>query len=102
MNIKPTNRLTRAIVMFLARHTPRCHDMTRLISQELETAHPPGTRLRMRLHFWICAWCQRYRDQLRLMRKAMHRCDEQHPPAAAPKLSSDTKDRLKEALTKPS
>jgi hypothetical protein len=98
MKIEPTNWLTTAIVKFLARVTPRCHDMTRLISQSQEEPLPPGTRLKMRLHYVICVWCERYRDQIALLRKALPRCEEHIPPSRTPPLSESAKDRLKKAL----
>ncbi len=98
MRIEPTNRLTTAIVKYLASVTPRCHDMSRLISQSQETVLPLGTRLKMRLHYIICAWCERYRNQLGFMRKALHQCDDKVPESPKGALSSSAKDRLKEAL----
>jgi hypothetical protein len=98
MNIKPTNWLTKNIVTFLARVTPRCHDMTRLISQSQDTTLPPGTRMKMRLHYWVCEWCTRYRNQVRFMRKALHVCDEPPPGSHSPTLSSGAKDRLRQSL----
>jgi hypothetical protein len=98
MRIEPTNRLTTAIVKYLARVTPRCHDMTRLISQAQETVLPLATRVKMRLHYIICVWCGRYRDQLGLMKKALHECDDHPPEKPKRTMSAETKDRLKEAL----
>ena len=100
MNIEPTNWLTTKIVMFLARHTPKCHDMTRLISQERDTPLPWGTRLEMRLHCWICVWCLRYRDQLGFIGRALHVCPEEPVPPDAPGLPAEAKERLRRALQK--
>lgn len=98
MRIVPTNRLTTAIVKYLARVTPRCHDMTRLISESRETVLPLATRMKMRLHYLICVWCERYRDQLGFMGKALHQCDDHPPQAPKREMSVETKERLKEAL----
>lgn len=100
MNIEPTNWLTTKIVMFLARHTPKCHDMTRLISQEQDAPLPVATRVKMRLHYTICVWCARYRDQLGFVRKALHVCPEEPVPPASAGLPQDAKERLKRALEK--
>ena len=99
MNIKPNHWLAAKIVGLLAQITPRCHDMTRLISRSQDAALPIGTRIKMRLHFWICAWCVRYRVQVRFVRTALHVCPE--PPLSLPagKLSADAKQRLKQALS---
>ena len=99
MNIEPNNWLTRRMVGFLARITPRCHDMTRLISQSQDAALPAGTRMKMRMHYWICAWCLRYRDQIRFVRKALHVCPEPLPSSPEGKLPADARLRLKQALS---
>ena len=100
MNIEPTNWWKTKIVMFLARHTPKCHDITRLISAAQDNPLPWGTRVKMRLHFWICAWCARYRDQLGFMRKAMRVMPEESAPGASG-LSAESKERLKRAFQEP-
>ena len=98
MNIEPNNWLTKRMVGFLARLTPRCHDMTRLISQSQDTPLPLGTRIKMRLHYWICTWCRRYRDQIHFVRKALHICPEEPVPPKGAALRVEAKERLKEAL----
>ena len=102
MNIEPTNRLTTAIVMFLARVTPRCHDMTRLISQSQDGSLPLVTRIKMRMHYWICIWCRRYDGQIRFVRKALHICPEEPVQFKGPALNAQSKERLKQALRKAS
>jgi len=98
--IEPTNRWKTKLVMFIAEHTPKCHDMTRLISQSMEGPLPLHTRVAMRFHYLICVWCERYRDQLRFLRKAVHSCPahEEEKPRAA--LSAEARDRLKLAARK--
>ncbi len=45
-------------------HTPTCAEMSRLTSRALEQPPASETRLKMRLHFLICAWRRRYSEQL--------------------------------------
>lgn len=92
--MEPTNWWKKKIVEWIAAHTPRCHDMTRLISQSQDAPLPRGTRVKMWLHYRICVWCERYRDQLGFIGKALRRCD--HEPG--PKLDDDAKERLKRKL----
>ena len=98
MNNEPNHWLTAKIVGLLARITPRCHDMTRLISRSQDADLPVGTRVKMRMHYWICAWCVRYRDQVRFVRKALHVCPEPQPSSLMGKLPADARQRLKQAL----
>lgn len=98
--IKPTNWWKEKFVTFVAEHTPECHDMTRLISQSLEGPLPLRTRIVMRVHYWICAWCARYRDQLVFLRKAVKSCPEHGEEKLQGNLTAEARERLKEALRK--
>ena len=73
-----------------------CHDMTRLISQAQDGVLPRTTRWRMKLHFFLCVWCRRYRRQLGLLRRAFTRLPELDAPEE--KLPPNVKARLKEKL----
>lgn len=89
------------IAGFLIRITPACNEMTRLLSESMDHSLPLVTRIKMRLHFLICKWCERYKNQLLFVRNAVRRHPEKleghdtSPPAG---LSSEAKERLKEAL----
>lgn len=95
--IEPTNWWKTKVVMFVATHTPKCHDITRLISESMDHPLPLRTRISMRLHYLICVWCQRYRDQLALLRKAL-RVGLSQEPERVHGLSPDARTRLKVAL----
>jgi len=96
--IEPTNWWKTKVVMFIAKHTPKCHDITRLISRSMDSPLPLRTRFALRIHYLICVWCQRYRDQLALLGKAL----KTGPPPDTEKmrggLSPDARTRLKIAL----
>ena len=91
---------SRAYVLFVAGVTPRCRDITRLLSQELDHPLPWHRRLLIRLHLTVCVWCERYGEQLRSLRvfsrcfpeRGCERGDTVLPPAA--------RERLKETLRK--
>jgi len=84
--------------MFIAVHTPKCHDITRLISQSMD--HPLALRARfsMRIHYLICAWCERYRDQLLFLRQALRTPPRENANQAGGTLSADARARLKIAM----
>jgi hypothetical protein len=96
--IEPTNWWKTKLVMFIAKHTPKCHDITRLISQSMDGQLPLRTRLAMRVHYIICVWCTRYRDQLALTRKAMHVCPDEGVEKMEGELEATAKARMKERL----
>lgn len=88
------------LVGWLIRVTPSCREMTRLLSDAMDRPLPWKTRVKMRVHFLICKWCERYKNQLRFLREAVRRHPEQisSDDVATPRLSSDAKDRLKSRL----
>ena len=96
--IEPTNWWKTKVVMFIAEHTPKCHDITRLISQSLDRPLPLRTRIAMRIHYLICVWCERYRDQLGFLRKAVKSCPEHGAERMRGNLSPDARTRLKTAF----
>jgi hypothetical protein len=67
-------------VVWVWQHTPHCTEILRLASQSLEQPLPFRTRLKMRLHFLICVWCERYVKQLKFLHRAgaqlEHRADD--------------------------
>jgi len=69
-------------VVWVWNHTPNCAEMARLSSRSLE--QPPGFKLRMkmRLHWLICAWCKRYASQLHFLHTVAPRLGE--PPGGWP------------------
>lgn len=92
------------IVGWLIRLTPTCKDMTQLLSEGMDRPLPLGTRVKIRLHFLICKWCERYKNQLIFLRQAVRRHPEQLEGEAVtppPALSSDAKARLKQTLRQP-
>jgi hypothetical protein len=78
--------------------TPRCHHMTRLISQEREHPVDPLTGLRMKLHYKVCVWCERYRDQIALISELSKKFSESVPPCHD--MGEDAKLRIHEAVKK--
>jgi hypothetical protein len=96
--IEPTNWWKTKLVTFIADHTPKCHDITRLISQSLERPLPLRTRIAMRVHYLICVWCERYRDQLGFLGKALKSCPEIGVEKMRGGLSPAARAKLKTAL----
>ncbi|MGB8170190.1 MAG: zf-HC2 domain-containing protein [Chthoniobacteraceae bacterium] len=96
--IEPTNWWKTKLVMFIAEHTPKCHDITLLLSESLDRPLPLRTRIAIRIHFLICVWCKRYRDQLGLLRRALHSSAELGTEKMSGGLSPDARTRLKIAV----
>lgn len=98
--IKPMNRLQTNYVNFVARVTPRCHDMIRLLSESMEHRMPWRTRVLIRLHFTICVWCARYAKQLQQIRSFSRMFPEKAGGHGAEVLPVASRERLDEAVRK--
>ena len=94
------NWLKASYVRFVARVTPRCHDMTRLLSESMDHPLPWRTWVRMQLHFTVCVWCSRYARQLRQIRTFSRMFPEKAGDHGTETLPVGSRERLKEAVRK--
>jgi hypothetical protein len=82
-----------------------CREVTRLVSQSMDTRLAWHQRLAMRFHLLYCVWCRRYAAQILFLRRAAKNLPAETSDSCAPKLSPEAKDqmsqRLKEALNTP-
>ena len=65
--MKLLSSLKTKFVVWVWNHTPTCAEMSRLTSRALEQPLTFTTRIKMRLHFVICAWCRRYFKQINFL-----------------------------------
>ena len=91
-------RLARPFVLFVAGVTPRCREITRLLSQELDHPLPWPRRLLVRLHLTACVWCARYGEQLQSLRVFSRFLPERGCEHGAETLPPASRERLKELL----
>jgi len=75
-----------------------CRQVTRLVSQSMDTRLAWHQRLAMRVHLLYCVWCRRYASQIRFLRKASKNFSPEAPDPAAPTLSAEDKERMRERL----
>ena len=87
------------LVKFIGKHTPKCREMVRILSQSMDEPMPLTTRIKKRLHFLICCWCQRYEEQLRYMRHTVGRFPEHADEASDAPFSGEARERIKRRLT---
>jgi hypothetical protein len=90
--------LSKIYINLICLITPRCREMARLISAEQEKSPPFLVRLRMRWHYSICVWCERYRDQVGLLGKLSRMFADESCKHRKNQLTDEAKTRLKEAL----
>ena len=77
---------------------PNCGEMSRLASRSFEQRFSLITRLKMRLHYLVCVWCQRYQKQLSFLHKAIHDHPEKLSDTTPARLSPEARERLKRKL----
>ena len=92
------NWFERLLVGFIANHTPKCREVIKLLSQSMEVKLPVTTRIKLRFHYLICIWCQRYEKQLRALRKIASSLPEHVDSCCPETLPESSKERLKQAL----
>ncbi len=92
------NWFERLLISLIASHTPKCREVVKLLSQSMDVKLPITTRIKLRFHYLMCAWCQRYENQLRALRKVSSALPEYVDDCCSESLPDSSKERLKQAL----
>ncbi len=71
---------------------PSCKDVSRLVSESMDSGRPLGAHTR--LHMRLCKVCRRLAEHFALLRKAACRSED-----ACPGLSPEAKDKLRKLLS---
>ncbi len=87
-------------VVWVWSHTPTCAEMSRLTSRALDQPLTLKMRLKMRLHFVICAWCRRYFEQINFLHTHASRLGVQMAELPGRGLTADAKTRIKTQVRK--
>jgi len=90
-----------ALVKLIGKHTPKCRDMVRILSQSMDEPMPLTMRIKKRFHFLICCWCQRYEEQLHYLRDTAQKFPEHADEASDASVSNEARERWKEAVRGP-
>ena len=98
MALQAYDKLKHSIRYFLLRRLPTCQQTVEKISESME--HPLTWResINLKLHLWICAWCQWYLEHLQIIREVA-RANAEAPDLTGPTLSSEARERIKRNLT---
>ena len=83
------------LVIFIGKHTPKCREMVRILSRSMDEPMPLTMRIRKRIHYLICCWCQRYEEQLRYIRDTASRFPEHADKASDASFPPEAKERIK-------
>ncbi len=92
------NRWQTMLVKFIGKQTPKCREMVRILSQSMDEPLPLMMRIKKRLHFLICCWCQRYEEQLHYIHETARQFPEHAGEASDVPFPPDAKERIKQKL----
>ena len=87
------------LVIFIGRHTPKCREMVRILSDSMDRPMPLSMRIKKRMHYLICCWCQRYEEQLYYLRKTASAFPEHVDKSSDALLSPSSKTRIKNKIS---
>jgi hypothetical protein len=85
-------------VLLICRFTPTCPEVIRILSEGMDKKLSLATRIKLRVHFLMCSFCERYMKQLKYMRQVAREFPEKIGEVSDASLPSDAKERMKEAL----
>jgi len=102
MPLKLYDKLKHTIRYWLLRRLPTCQQTVEQISQSMERSLSLQEQIKLKLHLWICAWCQWYMEHLHLIREtARAQADEPPEILSGAGLSAEAKERIRRRLTNP-
>jgi hypothetical protein len=85
-------------VVWVWNHTPSCAEMSRLTSRALEQPLTLKIRIKMRLHFVICAWCRRYFEQINFLHETAPRLGSKLGALPAHGMSAEARQRIMQRI----
>ena len=90
------------ILHWLARRLPDCKTITPKLGESLDRKLDLWTWFIMKLHMFTCGPCRRYLNQIKFIKKAVHKAGERLSGDADPRirLSTDAKNRIRQNLRK--
>src|SRR5881394_4404946 len=86
------------IVLLICRFTPTCPEVIRILSLGMDKPLPLSMRIKLRIHYLMCSFCERYAKHLTYMREVAREFPEQMGDVSDATLPSEVKQRLKESL----
>src|ERR1044072_5797455 len=95
MALRASANLKHSIRYFRLRRFPPCQQIVEQISDSMERRLTVRESINLKLHLWICAWCQWYLEHLHLIRDAARAKDPDL--TSGPSLSPEARERIKRA-----
>src|SRR5881227_1684061 len=86
------------IVLLICRFTPTCPEVVRILSLGMDKELPLTTRIKLRIHYLMCSFCERYMKQLKYIRQVSREFPDKIGEVSDSSLSADAKEQIKAAL----
>jgi hypothetical protein len=86
------------IVLLICKFTPTCPEVIRILSQGMDRKLSLIVRLKLRVHYLMCSFCERYMKQLRYMREVAREFPEKIGTVSTATLPEEAKERMKAAI----
>lgn len=98
MALKFYGKLKHSIRYWLLRRLPACQQTVATLSQSMERPLTLAERFKVKLHLWICVWCQWYLEHLHLIRQTS-RAEKSPELLTSATLSNEARERIRRRLT---
>jgi hypothetical protein len=100
MALKLYEKLKHSIRYWFLRNLPACQQTVEMISESMERPLSLQERIKLKLHLWICVWCQWYMEHLQVIRDASRAQAEKAPDMmTGATLSNEARERIRRRLT---
>src|SRR5438067_11982309 len=86
------------IVLLICRFTPTCPEVVRILSLGMDKQLSLMMRMKLRIHYLMCSFCQRYMKQLNYIRQVSREFPDKFGEVSDATLPAETKQRIKAAL----
>lgn len=86
------------IVLLICRFTPTCPEVTRILSLGMDKELSILMRIKLRVHYLMCSFCERYAKQLKYMREVSRQFPEKIGEVSTGTLSAEARERMKTAM----
>jgi hypothetical protein len=91
-----------AVRYWLLRRLPACKQTVEILSQSMERPLTVRERVLLKLHVWVCMWCQWYVEHLHIMRDTLRVQGNENDDVETPtttRLSDEARERIRRSLT---
>ena len=86
------------IVLLICRFTPTCPEVARILSLGMEKKLSLAMRIKLRIHYLMCSFCERYMKQLKYIREVSREFPNKIGEVSDASLPADAKERMKAVL----